>query len=529
MVMSKVMSSAVFLAGVFLSACTEPNPFYIGPMVVQCQVSRQECTAEQSDANGVSCASFSAAQNFMATACGTNSGGVSPNDLCKQKYCTQPTGVAYGYPSNTCSATGTDVTNQIHGAGACNPPTGDSNSHLALISVTRRWRDCGLAQGGGFCQTLSTNGNSERSCFDISKTGALTLLQPPSDTRDRAVLISSMEVNSGSCPLVGSTTSPLKYDMTAGNIGTATGGGTSATLTVKSGFAAASTLCDSSTCVTTVDRLVVNLADATVAGLPITGVQVASTAPMTISGLTEPDSGLQPIAAGGVKLQATGRVNGVDSFFSLTNHTSWLAKATATAINLTGSLDMVVTDASGKPLPVRISITAAGTPASAQTQACIGLSPTQRLFGFEDPSSWRSTAASLSLVTSPITQGCAALGISGQGYMPINGAPFSTSGLAPKAALSTDLFIPGNQPNPFWLGALQMYLSCPSGNVFNQYIGQAELTGKPTGSFSTLRFPLPAATLQTLGRPLDDCSIGFALNVNQTGRTWILDNLRFTP
>jgi hypothetical protein len=119
--------------------------------------------------------------------------------------------------------------------------------------------------------------------------------------------------------------------------------------------------------------------------------------------------------------------------------------------------------------------------------------------------------------------------VSGQGYIPITGGAFTTSAVTTNAAASVDLFIPGNQPNPSYLGALQMYLSCPSGNVFNQYIGQVELTGKPQNQYSTLRFPLPAATLSTLAQPLKDCSFSFALNVNPTGQRWIMDNLRFTP
>ena len=113
--------------------------------------------------------------------------------------------------------------------------------------------------------------------------------------------------------------------------------------------------------------------------------------------------------------------------------------------------------------------------------------------------------------------------------MPINGDGFSTVGLNPTVAVSVDLFVPSSQPNPFWTGALQMFLSCPSANVFNQYIGQVELTGKPQNRYSTLRFPLPAATQSTLAQSLSDCAFSFALNVNQTNRTWILDNLRFTP
>ena len=114
--------------------------------------------------------------------------------------------------------------------------------------------------------------------------------------------------------------------------------------------------------------------------------------------------------------------------------------------------------------------------------------------------------------------------------MSIASARFSTADLTLNTAASVDLFIPSNQPNPSWLGALQMYLTCPSANVFNQYIGQVELTGKPTNHFSTLRFPLPGQTVSTLTQsPANQCYFSLGLNVNQTGQTWILDNLRFTP
>jgi hypothetical protein len=65
--------------------------------------------------------------------------------------------------------------------------------------------------------------------------------------------------------------------------------------------------------------------------------------------------------------------------------------------------------------------------------------------------------------------------------------------------------------------------------VFNQYIGEVELTGLPQAAFSSLRFPLPPATVATLQRGLQACKFSFALNVNATGQTWELDNLRFTP
>jgi hypothetical protein len=184
--------------------------------------------------------------------------------------------------------------------------------------------------------------------------------------------------------------------------------------------------------------------------------------------------------------------------------------------------------ASGDPLTVSVTFGLAGTPSTTATKACATASPRDRLFGFEDVQSWSSTVAALSHVTSPVTQGCGSLGIQGQGYMPINCSPFVASDLTLNSALSVDLFIPNNQPNQNYLGALQMYLTCPSLNAFNEYIGQAELTGKPQNAYSTLRFPLPSQVTNTLNQGASDCSWAFALNANQTNKTWILDNLRFT-
>jgi hypothetical protein len=224
-----------------------------------------------------------------------------------------------------------------------------------------------------------------------------------------------------------------------------------------------------------------------------------------------------------------GKMNGADAVFFASNNAPMRVDVTTPAFRLTGQLALDNLGPGGSSLPITVGVDTRGTPATAATSACASASGRARLFGFEDVQAWSSSQAALSLVTSPVTQGCGALGVRGQGFMSINGAAFTTSGLVTNSAASVDLFIPTNQPNPSWLGALQMYLSCPSGNVFNQYIGQVELTGKPTGRYSTLRFPLPAVTRSTLAQALSDCSFSFALNVNATGQAWSLDNLRFTP
>jgi hypothetical protein len=476
---------------------------------------------------------------FTATACARP--GQDAAGACSEAYCATPTGVQYPYLDCTVSAS--DITDGPNTNPTVHPSTGICTTHtvadgqrLALATFTQRWRNCGLAQDGLSCSSFTatppagTPPTPVALCVDLSTFAANNLLKPPAATgvRDGSENISSLVLNSSACPLVGDTSTATR-SLTAGNIGTAVGGGTSTPVSLTSGFATIGTFCDPfENCSPSIDRLQANLGNVTVAGATVTNVIATSLGPIVLGGIPDPDSGAQTVATRGVTLALRGRVNGVDSFFLATNSSPWTANLSGGTFNLRGPLNLLVNDASGKPLSVTMNVNVNGTPANSQQQACAALSPIGRLFGFEDPVSWSATNASLSLVTSPITQGCGALGINGQGFMPINGASFATSAIVTNQALSVDLFIPSNQPNPSWLGALQMYLTCPSGNVFNQFIGQVELTGKPQNQYSTLRFPLPSATMATLTQPLSDCSFGFGLNVNQTNGTWILDNLRFT-
>jgi len=502
--------------------------------VITCRITRQECAVES--ANAATCARYSAAVTLTATACATP--GQDPTTACAQAYCAQPGDVKYPYMN--CTASGNDVTDapgtnpSVHPvSGICSPAVVATGQRLALATFTQRSLTCRLAADQQSCASFTVNnGPTIAECEDLSNLAANDLLKPPAGTgvRSGSESIASLVLNSPSCPVVGDTATASKA-LTAGTIGTVTAGSISTPVTLTSGFATVGTFCDPSTehCSTSIDRLRANLGDVTVSGAQVRNVVATNRGPIVLSGVPDPDSGAQTVATGGVNLALRGLVNGVDSFFLATNTAPWSANVSGGNLNIRGPLNLQVSDANGRPLFVTMNVNVNGTPANNTQQGCAALSPVGRLFGFEDPLSWSSSSATLSLVTAPITQGCGALGITGQGFMPINGSGFSTVGLNPTAALSVDLFVPSSQPNPFWTGALQMYLSCPSGNVFNQFIGQVELTGKPQNQYSTLRFPLPAATQSTLRQPLSDCAFSFALNVNQTNRTWILDNLRFTP
>jgi hypothetical protein len=177
-----------------------------------------------------------------------------------------------------------------------------------------------------------------------------------------------------------------------------------------------------------------------------------------------------------------------------------------------GSASFVFKALDGSVVTTSTTLTSSGT--AAATQACDTATPKQLRFGFEDATKWTSNQALLSTVASPKTEGCFAMGVAGAGYMTIQSPNFPTGDAgAGVSRLNADLFIPTSQPNKFWLGAVQSFLDCPSANLFNAYIGQVDLTGRPVGKFATLAFFLPQNVRAALAGNWNDCTklarIGF--------------------
>jgi len=392
-----------------------------------------------------------------------------------------------------------------------------------------------LNSSEAFCNTLDVVPNaadSQSQCLDVSMTPAIKQILPtePLD-QDQTLNIISITLDEPTCGTqgIGLEANELIYGVSPGSIGTASGGGVNAPLVATGGVVGVKQTCTDDGCqLVSLDRLKINVANMTIAGAQLANVVITNTASAPITQLLNPDNPGPGVAANSLTLFVEGDLNGVRVSSVVKNSAGLRLTATSTGFNLVGGLSITNVGATGHALPITVAANVSGTPATGQALACASESGLQRLFGFEDGLSWSSSHATLSQVTSPVTQGCGALGINGQGYIPITSSRFGTQGLSVTSALSVDLFIPGNQPNQNWLGALQMYLTCPSGNAFNEYIGQVDLTGKPQNHYSTLRYPIPSVVRSTLLQPLSDCFFGFALNVNQTGHTWILDNLRFT-
>lgn len=159
----------------------------------------------------------------------------------------------------------------------------------------------------------------------------------------------------------------------------------------------------------------------------------------------------------------------------------------------------------------------------------LATSTNEAILGFEDPGAWSVIQGTLPTpkTSAQRTEAAFSLAVNPSGYTVIASRPISVLS-ALTGSISYDLFVPSAQANQYWFGATQLYLDCPSHNIYNAFVGQVELTGLETNRFHPMAFSISdPATLGALVRGCVDLSFSIALNVpwNETG-TYLLDNLQ---
>ena len=157
------------------------------------------------------------------------------------------------------------------------------------------------------------------------------------------------------------------------------------------------------------------------------------------------------------------------------------------------------------------------------------LSPAQAILDFEDISGFTVINGNSELSASDVaSSGASSLEVEANGFTVVQSPELSTADLpAATNSVSVDLFVGSNQPNPFWIGAIQFYVHAPSANIFNAYVGQIELTGITQDEFTTLTFDLPSRIANALAGSHDDVQLRYALNVNRGSGPYFLDNIQF--
>ncbi len=136
--------------------------------------------------------------------------------------------------------------------------------------------------------------------------------------------------------------------------------------------------------------------------------------------------------------------------------------------------------------------------------------------------------AKVSLDATVYKQGTSSMAVTGCGYMSLVSPRAKTSDFgAYSNKLSMDIYVPAPQTNPYWQGALQMSVDLSAAGIYNLYVGQAELTNLPTGTWSKVTFTLPPALMTAMDQDLPGLQFKLALNVTCGNAPFRIDNLRF--
>ena len=157
-------------------------------------------------------------------------------------------------------------------------------------------------------------------------------------------------------------------------------------------------------------------------------------------------------------------------------------------------------------------------------------SPSQKMMSFEGPAPqlWFTQLGTVSDVTNNVREGDAAMKVNASGYVRLDSLTFNTWELALLGSrLDLDVFVPPQgQPNKYWLGSVQLFMTIPSAQIVNSFVGQVEFTPRGTG-WRTVSFQLPVQLRNALQQQHADVRFGIAVNTPQGAPPVILDALRF--
>jgi hypothetical protein len=153
---------------------------------------------------------------------------------------------------------------------------------------------------------------------------------------------------------------------------------------------------------------------------------------------------------------------------------------------------------------------------------------TTSLFGFEALGEWNVSGSAVSLVNQPRLEGASALRLDGSGFMTLQSRDFNSQLLPVNAqTASVEVYLPPVPVNPYWLGAVQLFVDCPSAGIYSAYQGQVELTGMSNGAYHEATFTLTPQVRALLSTTHRDFS--FKLTVNSPTPGVSLDRLQVQP
>src|SRR6516165_1783561 len=116
---------------------------------------------------------------------------------------------------------------------------------------------------------------------------------------------------------------------------------------------------------------------------------------------------------------------------------------------------------------------------------------TSDVLGFEHLSDWTVVQGTATLSLSTVhTQGSFSLAVTNpNGFIVFQSRALANTQIGTITnTVGLDVQIPTVQPNPFYKGAVQLYIEIPSKNLFNAFVAQVELTPLTNGVFHHVTF-----------------------------------------
>lgn len=152
---------------------------------------------------------------------------------------------------------------------------------------------------------------------------------------------------------------------------------------------------------------------------------------------------------------------------------------------------------------------------------------TNDFLSFEIFGDWHSTAP-IASESGTVLDGASALRISASGYSTIDSRPFDVSELSTVGhTIGLNIQVPNPQPNPYWTGDVQLFVTCQNTLFQNHYIGRVDLTHLFFNEYQLLKFPLSSEVGAVLGSSGNICEWRIALNVADGAGDFLFDAMGF--
>jgi hypothetical protein len=152
--------------------------------------------------------------------------------------------------------------------------------------------------------------------------------------------------------------------------------------------------------------------------------------------------------------------------------------------------------------------------------------------GFENPALWTPSYGGPAAVTASSTdhvEGQFSMSLVPNNYTEIEAGNLSQSVASGFGNLRISVKL-STMVNPYYFGALQFYVEVPSLGLYNQWVGQFDLTGLSLGTWNTLIMPIPAYLgTQLAGKTFSDMTIRMAVNIPAGSGPVLFDDLELLP